>query len=176
VASRPDGGLGIHVLRVASALAQPFGLDSACLPLGEPLQRVPPPQSERLPAGVPGPLRFARREQLTGPQQEVLEAEVVKVVPVQGEPVPRARRDDRGGAEHLAQADDAALDDLGPRGREVFAPQRLRERLGPHGVAGTRGQRLEHHLVPGCQQDPSLIDLEGAEHRDAHTLNVTPSR
>jgi len=51
----------------------------------------------------------------------------------------------------------------------------LGEGLGSHGLALARCQRLDDHLAPGRQVDPSLVDLERPEHGYAHNSSVTLS-
>ena len=99
------------------------------------------------PAGVAGPVGLARGEQLARPQQQVLEAQVVDVVPVQGQPVAGAGGHDRVGPQGLAQAGDAALHDLGPGRREPFTPQRLAR--GPRPAPSRRAARPVPPAPPG---------------------------
>ena len=102
VPSDADRRIGVDILRVAAALDEALGLDPAHFPLREPGQRVSTPQGQRLPAGVTGPLWLAHDEQLAGAKQEVLETQVVVVIPVEGQPVAAAGGHDRRCPELLA--------------------------------------------------------------------------
>ena len=84
-----------------------------------------------------GAIRLARRQQLTGAQQQgPQQHRWSKSSRCRAQFVPGAGRHDRGGHK-CAEAGDASLDHLGPGHRESFAPDRLPEGFSPQRLPGS---------------------------------------
>jgi hypothetical protein len=164
--------LGVQVLAVPAKLEQALGLDPARSPLDELGERLTPPEPHRLPQQAGRALGLAQPQQFAGALEEVLEVEVVEVVHVQHEAVALRRGLDGPGAEGLAQADDAALDHLGPGRRRGFPPEGLGQGLGADRRARAHSERLEDDAVAQAERRDRPVNLEGAEHTNAHALKA----
>ena len=174
VVAGPELGLDEQLLGLEVQLREAVCLQPAVGPLGQLGEGVASPERDRPLHEERGPFRLVPDQQVPRPGQEVLELPVVELVVVQGQPVAVRRGPDRLRAEGLAEPDHAALDDLRRRARHLLAPERLGQRLRPHGGAGASGQRLEDHPVPRSQPGLALVDLERSEHPYAHGPTVFP--
>ena len=128
-------GLDEQLLGLEVQLREAVRLQPAVGPLGQFGEGGAPPEGHGALHEERGPFGFVPGEEVTRPGQEVLELPVVELVVVQGQPVAVRRGPNRVGAESLAEADDAALDDLRRGAGNLFAPERLGQRLRMHGAA-----------------------------------------
>ncbi len=167
---------GVHpqLLGVAAQLLEPLGLGAARPPLLEVGQRRTAPQRQGLRHAVPGPLGLPQLQQLPGPPHQPLELVGIDLAGRHRQPVAVLHGLDGVGAQQLAQPDHGALQRLAPGGGRTLGPQRVGQLVRGDRLPDPHRQHRKDHPVPTRQRVDPLVDLQRAQHRDAHTPTVNP--
>ena len=117
------------------------------------------------------PVGLAEGEQLAGANDQPLETVGVELVAGGREQVAVGRCLDGTGPEHLAEPDDAPLQDLARRRGRVLTPEHVDQLLGADGVTGSHRQGREDHSIPRTQVRCTRHE-KGAEDCDVHLARV----
>ncbi len=148
--SGPEGRLDTKFLRIVPQLLQSRGLPIGRLPSFEVDERLALPQLKGLGKYEAGPIPFPQAHELAALNHSPLEPTRIHLVVAHQQSIPPGGRFDRFGAETLAKPDDAALDDLGPRGWGHLPPQGFGKALGSDGLAGMHGKGRKYYAVAGA--------------------------